>query len=283
VGGYYRWIRLGPREYTIGFQPSELMKLTLVVFLAAWLTRDTADVRSFLRTFLPAILLIGLCIGLLVTQDISIGAILGLTGGVTLLLARVPLWHLLTLLPPAAGGFYYFVMCDPKRWQRILAMVDPWSPDNPSAYQARQSLLAVVTGGWTGKGIGNGMLKLGFVPEDSTDFIFSVFCEEWGFLGAVLLMGLVLLWIWQVRRAAVRAQDRFGATLAGSLGFLIGLQAVLHVAVDLVAAPPTGMGLPFVPAGGTSLLLTAAATAMIASVTARPREDPAADVAPAPA
>ena len=114
------------------------------------------------------------------------------------------------------------------------------------------------------------MVKLGFLPEDSTDFIFSVFCEEWGFIGAVLLMGLIVLWIYAVRKIAISANDKFARLLAGSLGFLIAFQAMLHIAVDLVLVPPTGIGLPFISAGGTSLILAAAATAMIVSVSSRP-------------
>jgi cell division protein FtsW len=109
---------------------------------------------------------------------------------------------------------------------------------------------------------------MGFLPEDHTDFIFSAFCEEWGFIGAVLLVGLVVMWTIQAYRAAATAGDRFGRLLVGSLGFLISLQAVLHVAVDIGVAPPTGVSLPFISYGGTALLLMALATAMIVSVTA---------------
>jgi len=273
VGGYHRWIRLGPAKYAIGFQPSELIKIALVVFLAAWLSRKGRDIRSFRRTFLPAVAVTGLCLGLVITQDFGTAAIIGVAAAATMLLAGVPWFYLLTLLGPAAGGFYLLVVCDPRRWGRITAMFDVWSPGNPTAYQPRQSLLAVLSGGWFGKGLGGGMQKLGFLPEDSTDFIFSVFCEEWGFIGAVLLLGLVVMWLWQVRRIVASAGDPLGRLLAGSLGFLIGLQAVLHIAVDLGAAPPTGIGLPFVSAGGTALVMTAEAAGMIVSVSAhRPYE-----------
>ena len=269
VSGCYRWIRVGPEKYAIGFQPSELIKLSLVIFLAAWLSRETTKVRSFRRTFLPAGAVIVLCAGLVVTQDFGTAAVIGITAGVTLLLAGVPWYYLVSLVPVAAGGFYAFVVRSPHRWARITAMLDPWSQTNPSAYQPRQSLLAILTGGWLGKGPGRGMIKLGFLPEDSTDFIFSVFCEEWGFVGAMLLMGLVLLWIWFARRSALHACDRFGRLLAGSMGFLIAFQAVLHIAVDVVVAPPTGMGMPFISAGGTALVMMAGATALIVSVSSR--------------
>jgi cell division protein FtsW len=269
VGGHRRWIRLGPAQYSIGFQPSELLKVALLVFLAAWLSRKGADVRSFGRSFIPAVAVTGACVALVVTEDFGTAGILAVSAGACMLLAGVPLLHLAALLPPAAAGFYMLVVRDPARWVRITAMLEPWSQTNPSSYQPRQSLLAILSGGWAGQGPGNGMLKLGYLPEDSTDFIFSVFCEEWGFIGAALLMGLMLIWMWHARGAAVRASDSFGRLLAGSLGFLVAFQMVLHLAVDLVVAPPTGISLPLVSAGGTSLLLTAAVIAMIVSVSAR--------------
>ncbi len=273
VGGRYRWIRIGPAEYGIGFQPSELIKLTVVIFLAGWLTRRATDVRSFRRTFLPALLLTLVCVGLVVREDLGMAALIGAGAVATMFLAGVPWYYLLTLLPPAAGSFYLFVVRDPGRWRRITAMIDPWCTSNPSAYHARQSLLAIMTGGHFGRGLGQGMLKRGYLPEGPTDFIFSVFCEEWGLIGALLLVGLVLMWMWHARRAALRAGDAFGRALAGSLGFLIAFQAILHIAVDLVAAPPTGIGCPFISAGGTRLIATAAAASLILSVTAhRPSE-----------
>lgn len=270
AGGYHRWIRLGPNRYAIGFQPSELIKLMLVAFLAAWLSRKSAeDIRSLKKTFLPAAGLIALCVGLVVTQDFGTAVLIAASAGVVLLLAGVRVRHLAMLVPPAAAGFYAMVFRVPHRWARITAFLDPWAGDNPSAYQPRQSLLAILSGGWFGQGVGRGMFKQGFLPEDSTDFIFSVLCEEWGVLGAVLLMGLIALWIYTVAKAAGKAGG-FGRLLIGSLGFLIAMQAVLHIAVNLVVAPPTGIALPFVSAGGTALVLMAAATALIVSVTSRP-------------
>ncbi len=273
VGGKARWIRLGPRDFVIGFQPSELIRLSLVVFLAAWLSRESTDPRSFVRTFLPALGLIGACMLLVIQNDFGTAMLIGVSSAAVLFLAGVP------CAPPRGGGgggaagFYKFVVLDPHRWSRIAALLDPWSTENPAAYQPQQSILAILNGGWFGRGAGNGIRKLGYLPEDSTDFIFSVYCEEWGFVGALLLTGLLVLWIWNARRAAAKAPDRFGMLLAGSLGFLIAMQAVLHVAVDVVVAPPTGMGFPFVSAGGTALLMMAGATSLIVAVTAQRGEE----------
>jgi cell division protein FtsW len=271
VGGQARWLRVGPAQYAIGFQPSELIKVVLVVFLATWLARENTDAKSFTKTFLPAAGLIGLSAAVVITQDFGAAVIIILAASATLLLAGVPWLHLASLIPPAAGAFYVLVVRCPHRWQRITAMLDPWSAANPSAYQPKQALLAIMTGGWWGKGLGAGMQKLGYLPEDSTKFIFSVYCEEFGFLGAALLAGLLLLWLWQARKAVAAAGDELGRLLAGSLGFLVGVQAVLHVAVDSGAAPPTGAALPFISAGGTALVLLAAAVGMMVSVTAHRR------------
>jgi cell division protein FtsW len=267
VGGFYRWIRLGPAEYSIGFQPSELVKIALMIFLVAWLSRDSADVRSW-KTFVTAVAIIGACAAAVVTQDFGAAAVICIAAGATMLLAGVPILYLLGLLLPAAGGVYMFVMRVPHRMARITAMMDVWSQGNPTSYQPRQALIAILSGGWTGKGPGAGTQKM-FLPENTTDFIFSAYCEEWGFVGAMLLIGLIALWAWHWRRAAVRAPDGFGRLLAGSLGFLIAMQAVLHVAVNLVVAPPTGISFPFVSAGGTALITTAVAAALMVSVTAR--------------
>ncbi len=268
VGGNRRWITLFSGSFTLGFQPSELIKFTLLIFLAAWLGQRSDKIRSFTRTFIPAMAVIALALGLIVTEDFGTAAIIGLSAAVVLFLAGVPWYYLATLAPPAGVGFYFFVYEVPHRWERITAMLNPWVQSNPGSYQPRQSLIAILSGGFYGRGLGQGLQKYGFLPEDTTDFIFAMMCEEWGFMGAVLLMGLFLLWMYLVCRAASEASDRFGRVMAASLGFVIALQAVLHIAVDQVVLPPTGVSLPFISAGGTALVTCAAATAMIVSVTA---------------
>jgi cell division protein FtsW len=263
-GEYARWLKLGP----ISFQPSELLKFTLVIFLATWLGRPGTNVRSFWKTFIPAMVIIGIGVGAVVTEDVSTGAVVGLVAIVTLLLAGVPWYYMLLLIPPVLAGAYKFVLTDPYRFNRVKAWLDPFG-DAAENYQPRESLLAILSGGWSGKGLGAGTVKLGYLPEGSTDFVFSVFAEEWGFIGAVLLMSLFILWMWHARKAAARAGDRFGRLLVGSLGFLLAIQAVMHIAVALVTAPTTGMGLPFISYGGTALVISAGAVALMVSVSAR--------------
>lgn len=269
VGGKFRWIRIGPRQYSLGLQPSELIKLSLIVFLACWLTRRGEKVRN-IWTFLVAGGLTGGCMALVVTQDFGTAALIGVSAGVVMFLTGVPWYYLAGSAVASATAFFYILLETPFRMQRILAMLDPWDAANNSTYQVRQSLMAIFGGEWTGRGLGLGVRKLGFLPEDSTDFIFASYCEEWGFRGAVLLGGLLLIWIWQCRKAAVRASDELGRVLAATLGIMVALQAAMHIAVNLNVLPPTGISLPFVSAGGTSLVITAAAASLIASVSARP-------------
>ena len=189
-------------------------------------------------------------------------------------IAGVPWWHFLVLAGPAVAGMGAMIVFTPFRVARLMALQNPWALDNPTSYQPRESLMAVLGGGWTGLGLGNGFQKLGYLPEVSTDFIFAHYCEEWGFFGAVLLMGLVAAWIWHARRASLRSGDSFGRVLAASVGFLIASQAVMHMAVNLVAIPPTGVPFPFMSAGGTALVMTAFAAALLVSVTAHRADDP---------
>ena len=260
VGGYHRWVQFGS---SFTFQPSELIKLALLIFLSAFLSK--VNVRSIWTFAFSGMMILG-CVGLIATQDFGTAAIIGVSAGVTLLLAGVPWYYLASLLVPASGAFYFLVLCDPMRVQRMQTMLDPWG-----SYQARQALLAILSGGWFGKGLGMGMLKLGYLPEDSTDYVFAILCEEMGLVGGTFLLVLLILWFVQACRASLQSGSKFGQLLAGSLGFVIGLQALLHIAVNLSVAPQKGIGLPFVSAGGTSMIMMAAAVALIVSVTSRRR------------
>jgi cell division protein FtsW len=266
--GKLRWLKLFSSPFGI-FQPSEILKIALLVFLAAWYSHDRTPAKSFLKGFLPTVAITGLCLGMVVTQDLGTAVIMAIAVWLTMFLAGVRWYALLSMVLSGAGGFWYFVATDPKRLERITAMFNPWSLTNPSAYQPRQSLLAILTGGWFGKGLGRGIVKQQYLPERSTDFIFASFSEEWGFVGAALIMGLVMMWIWFARKSAANAADRFGFILAGAMGAMIAIQMLLHIAVDTVAIPPTGMSFPFVSVGGTALLVTAGAASLIVSVSAR--------------
>jgi len=266
VGDYARWLRVPVGGVELSVQPSEFIKLSLIVFLAAWLAHPATKPRSG-WTFLSAAMVTGACVGVIVTQDFGTAAVVGLSAAVTMILAGVPWYYLGAFIPPAAGVFWLLVVHVPYRWSRFEAMMDPWG-----TYHTKQSLIAILSGGWWGKGLGYGTFKQGYLPERSTDYIFSTLCEELGLFGGALLICLLVTWMFQVRRAALRAPDRFGLALAGGVGFVVAMQSLLHISVNLaVYLPPKGIGLPFVSAGGTSMLIMAAAVALIVSVTSRSR------------
>jgi len=269
VNGARRWFRFGSGIFLLSFQPSELVKIALVAFLACWLGREGRKVRSFTRVFVPAVFLLGVCVASVILEDFGTAAIVGMTAVAMFILAGIPWYYLLTLAPPAAAGVYFLVYRVQFRWARIIAFVNLWDEASRWTYQGRQALIAIGSGGLWGKGLGNGVLKRGFLPEDSTDFIFAILCEELGFVGAAVLLGLIAMLLYLSWRVASRSADRTGRLLAGGMGILITLQALMHVGVNLGSIPPTGLNLPLVSAGGTALVLMASAVAMIVSVSAR--------------
>ena len=264
IGGKYRWLKFGNFQ----IQPSEFLKLALVFCLSSWLSRLKNSVHKF-RTFFISGAVVVLSAVLVMKYDMSSAVLIMLAGGVVMLLSGVRWWYLLIAAILAVAVISVYINSDPKRLQRVEAMHNPWDKTNQSSYQAGQSLIAIYSGGWLGKGLGNGTRKLGYLPEDSTDFIFASICEEWGFVGAVALVLLFMAWMWNCRRVAKRAPDKFGMVLAGAFGAMVGMQVLMHMCVNLTLLPPTGIGLPFVSVGGTRLLILSLGVAMVVSVSSR--------------
>jgi cell division protein FtsW len=267
VNGARRWIRLGP----VQLQPSELAKWATVIFLAWWLNRPTVDVSRFFHGFLPTLLPIaGLCL-LVVIQDFGTAVLIALCALTMFLAGRVKLWHLLIVLVPAVLIGTWFVTHKAYRMRRIMAFRDPYASPQGEGYHMIQSLLSFSTGGIGGRGLGNGIQKLGYLPEDTTDFIFAVICEELGLFGAMLTVALylgILYVAWQVLR---QKRDDFGRLLAFGIASMLGLQAAINIAVATVSVPTKGLSLPLISAGGTGLIITCAALGLLQSVT---RSDP---------
>lgn len=278
INGARRWMRFGTGAHLVSFQPSELVKLAIVAYLAMSLGRPDAEPRSFRRGFLPAAVAVGAALAPVIFEDFGTAVVIALSAGAVMLMAGVRLSHMFLLAPPAAGAFYALVVRDPMRWARITSFLDPAQ----RSYQSDQALIAIGSGSFWGKGLGNGAMKLGYLPEDSTDFIFAIVGEEMGFVGAALLLGLVAMLLVLCWKAAARADTSRGRLLAGGLGFLVVVQALLHVAVNIGCAPPTGVSLPLVSAGGTALVLMGAAVSMVLSVsTFRGSHEPEASFAAA--
>ncbi len=257
--GIHRWIRLPG----IGqFQPSEVAKFALIVLFAHLISLNYKRISSFVWGFLPLLTVLGVTCGLVVIEPHLSGTVLmcGL-GFVLMLIGGVRKRYLLGLVALAAVVVYVVIFVLGYEQERILVWQDPMGVYNSGAdgrnqaWQTVQSLFTIGSGGLLGQGPGNSRQKHLFLPEPQNDFIFAVICEELGFIGAVLIIGLFGLLVWRGFYIAMHASDRFGAILATGLTAQIGIQVLLNIAVVTNSFPNTGISLPFFSYGGTSLVM----------------------------
>lgn len=259
----HRWLRLGP----LSFQPAELAKLAVVLFLAYHLERRGERVNEFLPSVFPALLLMGWFAFLIYIQpDLGTAATLVFVGCVMLFLAGVRLRYFALLALVVLPLAYQAVTAAGYRRERIAAFLNPAADAQGAGYQVIQSLIAVGTGGMTGVGLMEGRQKLFYLPYPYSDFIYAVIGEELGLLGAAAVMAAFVLFLWRGVRAAWRAPDDFGTYLAAGLTFAIVLQAFINMSVVLGLLPTKGIPLPFVSAGGSSLLLTLLSVGLVLNV-----------------
>lgn len=271
VNHVHRWIRL--RSFS--FQPSELARLALIIFLAAYLDRRIpAGIKQFWMTLFPCALVAGLVIGLILLQpDFGTALMLGLILATMLFVVRVPLKQQATLLIPLPLVMYLALIRVDWRLDRLRAFLDPWQDPQGVGFQAIQSLVALGSGGLTGVGFAQGKQKLFFLPEPHTDFIFSQIGEELGLLGTgglVLAFGLIF---WRGVRIALRAPDSFGMLLATGIVASITLQALFNMSVAVGLLPIKGMPLPLISAGGSSLFMTLTMIGILLNIAEQGKED----------
>jgi len=263
VNEAHRWIRLG----ALSFQPAELAKLAVILYLAYHIERRAERVNEFLPSLFPALLLIGWFAFLVYIQpDLGTAATIVMTAGVMLFLAGVRLRYFAALAVPGSALLYQAVMTVAYRRDRIEVFLNPWSDARGAGYQIIQSLIAVGTGGVSGVGLMEGRQKLFYLPYPYSDFIFAVIGEELGLLGALLVLLAFVVLLWRGLRAAWNAPDAFGMFLAAGLSLEIVLQAMINVSVTLGLLPTKGIPLPFISAGGSSLLITLASIGLVLNV-----------------
>jgi cell division protein FtsW len=262
VNGARRWVRLGP----VQIQPSELAKWAVVLYLAFLLARRPLDLDRFFTGFLPLLIPIAVLCLLVVIQDFGTAVLIALGALGMLVAGKVRLRHLIIVIPPVLAAGLWFVMHKEYRWKRITAFANPYAAPQREGYHMIQSLLSFATGGWTGRGLGNGIQKLGYLPEDTTDFIFAVICEELGIFGAMLTIALYLGVLYCAWQTVKMKTDNFGRLLAFGVGTMVTLQALINIAVATVSVPTKGLSLPLVSAGGSGLIITCAALGLLRSV-----------------
>jgi cell division protein FtsW len=265
VNGAVRWYRLGPGN----LQPSELAKLALVLYLASSVARKGERIRSFSVGFLPAAVISGLFVALIIRQpDLGTSVVLSVITLGMLLVAGARVSFLLFAAVAAAPLVYHQLFDYKFRADRIMAFLDPWAHQKDSGYQLVQSMKAFGVGGLFGSGFGESRLKLGFLPEAHTDFIVPVIGEELGFVGVAILIGLFGVLVWRGYRVAFRCPDRYGALLAFGITTWFACQALINLGVVTGLLPTKGLTLPFVSYGGSSMIACMAAAGVLLNVSA---------------
>lgn len=253
VKGSKRWIDLG---FT-NLQPSEIMKLCLVLFLAKSLSKTNRRIHNFFTGLGPYLLLLGV-IGALIMLEPDLGTtmVIIMTAMALLFSAGVRWSHLFFLGLSGLGVGCLLIVQEPYRWNRIIGYLDPWAHASKEGYQTINSLYALGSGGFFGMGLGNGRQKLDFLPEQHTDFIFAILGEELGFVGAFFVIMLFFLIAWRGYRIALLCPDTFGSFLATGITTMITFQAFINMGVVTGLLPVTGISLPLISYGGSSLLFT---------------------------
>ena len=263
VNGARRWLRIGPLQ----MQPAELAKIAAIVFMALWLERHRDRLSSLENGVVPFLALLGFTI-LLVILERDLGTTLILAG---ILLAQFLVAggrkrHVLLLLLIMALCVYIFIRMEPYRLHRILAFIDPWSDPLNTGFQAIQSVVALGSGGFAGVGLGHSIQKYQWLPFAHTDFIFAIIGEETGLLGTSAVLALFGLFAYRGYRVALKAPDAFGSLLACGVTTWIALQAMINIAAVTVTLPTTGIPLPFISYGGSSLAIALLAVGILINV-----------------
>jgi len=263
INGTRRWLRGGP----LSFQPVELAKFSLVLYLAAFLSRRQALMPSFSQGLLPPLLVAGLMAGLTILQpDLGNSLALIILTLALAYLAGARVAHMLAIAGAALPAVGLLIALRPYRWRRMLAFVNPWDDPQGSGFQIIQSFLALGSGGWFGLGLGESKQKLFYLPEPYTDFIFAIIGEELGLLGATVIVGLFAVLIWRGLRIGLRAPDAFGGYLALGLTVMLATQTLVNLGVVTGTLPTKGLPLPFVSFGGSALLMTMFSTGVLLNI-----------------
>ena len=263
INGARRWVNLG----VVTVQPSELAKLAAVVWTAMLAAKKGEQIRTFQRGLLPFLVILGPLVGLIFLEpNLSMALLVAILAGTVLFTAGARIGHFLLVGVGAAPLAVGAVASAQYRLARVLTFLNPGSAPSEATWQVHQSLVGLGSGRLFGVGLGQGQQKLGYLPYAYSDFIFSTIGEEWGFLGVLAIVVLFATFMWVGFRIARSASDAFGQLLAVGLTALIGFAALLHIAVSLGLLPATGITLPFISYGRSSLFVALVATGVLASI-----------------
>ncbi|MBT3350760.1 MAG: putative lipid II flippase FtsW [Nitrospinaceae bacterium] len=265
AGGARRWLSLGP----LSVQPAEFAKLGLVFFLAHFLSIKGERLRDIKYGFLPTVVFTGIVLVLVLAQpDLGTAILIAAVVGMMLFIAGARWWHLTGCALLVSPVLYWMIFAVPWRRQRVLAFLDPFAVAQNAGYQLVQSLLAMARGGIVGMGLGEGKQKLFYLPEAHTDFIYAVVGEELGLIGGIFIAIVFAIILYRGICVAVQCTDSFSALLAAGLTLIVALQGLFNMSVAAGLVPTTGVPLPLVSLGGSSLVTTLAAMGFLLSIAA---------------
>lgn len=255
VNGSQRWFSLG----IISIQVSEIAKVCAVVFFASFFARRYQELHFGWQGFLKPLMVVGVFVGLLLLEpDFGSSVVLSGTVFAMMFIAGVRMWHFLLLILIGVGGLAAVAILSPYRMQRLITFLDPWADQFNTGYQLTQSLIGFGRGEWFGLGLGNSLQKLFFLPEAHTDFIFAIIAEEFGLIGAIIVVALfvaLILRIFVVAKDNLAAGKMFAALSAFGVAILFSFQVFINVGVASGLLPTKGLTLPFISYGGSSLLI----------------------------
>ena len=262
-GGAQSWIGIG----AFSIQPSEFMKLGLIIFLANYVSLNQKYITSLKKGFIPVIGLVFIAFGLIMLQpDLGTGVVLVLTCVLMIFIAGAKISHFLGLSVIGLAGFVFLIISAPYRIKRITSFLNPWEDPLGDGFQIIQSLYAIGPGGLMGVGLGESLQKYLYLPEPQTDFIFAILGEELGFIGGSITIGLFFLLFWRGIKIALEAPDQFGRFMAFGIVAMITIQVMINVSVVIGLIPVTGITLPFLSYGGSSLTLTLCSAGILLNV-----------------
>lgn len=266
--GSRSWIGVG----AFSVQPSEFMKLAMIAFLAKFLSENQKAITSFKKGLVPSLGLVFLAFGLIMLQpDLGTGTVMVGTSVVIIFIAGARISHFVGLGLLGVAGFVGLIASAPYRIKRITSFLDPWQDPLGSGFQMIQSLYAIGPGGLFGLGLGQSRQKFFYLPEPQTDFIFAILAEELGFIGGSLILLLFSLLLWRGIRIALGAPDLFGTFLATGIIAMIAIQVMINIGVVTGLMPVTGITLPFLSYGGSSLTLMLMAVGVLLNISRHSR------------
>ena len=251
-GGARSWLGVG----AFSIQPSEFMKIAMIIFLASFLSENQKKITSFRQGLFPSLSIVFLAFALIMLQpDLGTGAVMVGTCVVMIYIAGAKVSHFVALGLVGLAGLAGLILSAPYRIQRITSFLDPWSDPLGSGFQIIQSLYAIGPGGLMGLGLGQSRQKFFYLPEPQTDFIFAILAEELGFIGGMFVLFLFCLLLWRGIRIAIGAPDLFGSLLAVGIIGMLAIQVIINIGVVTGLMPVTGITLPLISYGGSSLTL----------------------------